>query len=92
MSETAPDSVDTTDSPRRVAFGRRLRDLRKQAGRSQADVAESGGMSRPFYVDVENGKRNISLDKVFDLADTFDVDVAVLFTDLSLNPPKEADR
>lgn len=39
-------------------------------------------MDRAFYVPVENGKNNISLDKIFALADALGVDVSELFRGL----------
>ncbi|MFJ9580685.1 helix-turn-helix domain-containing protein [Streptomyces sp. NPDC101191] len=68
---------------RRQAFGRRLKDLRVRAGLSQAQLAESADMNRVFYVGVEGGRRNVSLDKVFALADALGVDVGELFRDLN---------
>ncbi|WP_331726420.1 helix-turn-helix transcriptional regulator [Streptomyces sp. NBC_00470] len=74
------------DSPvvaRRQAFGRRLRALRTGLGRTQADIAAEAGMDRAFYVNVEGGRNNISLDKIFSLADVLGVDVAELFRGLN---------
>ncbi|MFC8511714.1 helix-turn-helix domain-containing protein [Streptomyces sp. NPDC057257] len=78
-----PEATEETPSAapaRRQAFGRRLRELRTQAGRSQADVAGSAGLNRTFYVGVEAGKRNISLDKIFALAEALHVEPQELFT------------
>ncbi|TLQ39230.1 helix-turn-helix domain-containing protein [Streptomyces marianii] len=76
-----PDETDTPAAPsRRQVFGGRLRELRTQAGRSQADVARAAGLDRAYYVGVEAGKRNISLDNVFALADALAVDIVELFT------------
>ncbi|WP_326751213.1 helix-turn-helix domain-containing protein [Streptomyces hirsutus] len=67
---------------RRQAFGRRLRELRVNASRTQASTATEAGIDRAFYVNVENGKNNISLNKIFALADALNVDVAELFRGL----------
>lgn len=47
-------------------------------------------MNRVFYVGVEGGRRNVSLDKVFALADALGVEVGELFADLDslLNDPE----
>ncbi|MEU9959846.1 helix-turn-helix transcriptional regulator [Streptomyces sp. NPDC050982] len=66
---------------RRQALGRRLRDLRTAAPYTQAGLATAAGMDRAFYVGVEGGRRNISLDKLFALADALHVDIRDLFTD-----------
>ncbi|MFK0121610.1 helix-turn-helix transcriptional regulator [Streptomyces sp. NPDC090994] len=73
---------------------RRLKDLRNRAGLSQAQLAEAAGMNRVFYVGVEGGRRNVSLDKVFALADALGVDVAELFADLDslLSDPEPPTR
>lgn len=76
---SAASSVDPTVVARRQAFGRRLRELRVTTGRTQASTAAEAGIDRAFYVNVENGKNNISLNKIFALADALSVDVAELF-------------
>ena len=82
-----PNAPDETADPavmaRRQAFGRRLKDLRNRAGLSQDQLAKTAGINRVFYVGVEGGRRNVSLDKVFALADALGVDVGDLFRDLS---------
>ncbi|MEI5007565.1 helix-turn-helix transcriptional regulator [Streptomyces sp. PmtA] len=60
----------------RRALGHRLRELRADAGRTQALHAAQAGGDRAYYVNVENGKNNISLDKILALADALGVDVA----------------
>ncbi|MCX4826896.1 helix-turn-helix domain-containing protein [Streptomyces sp. NBC_01142] len=80
-SASTPDVV-----ARRRAFGLRLRQLRTRAKRTQASVAAEAGVDRAFYVNVENGKNNISLDKIFALADALEVDVAELFRGLVILP------
>jgi transcriptional regulator with XRE-family HTH domain len=83
MPNASPASASTPGVVvRRRAFGLRLRELRANADRTQASVAAEAGVDRAFYVNVENGKNNISLDKIFALADALSVDVAELFRDL----------
>ena len=80
MPNASPASASTPDVVvRRRAFGLRLRELRANANRTQASVAAEAGVDRAFYVNVENGKNNISLDKIFAVADALGVDVAELF-------------
>ncbi|GGT56255.1 hypothetical protein GCM10010271_70120 [Streptomyces kurssanovii] len=73
---------------RRQTFGRRLRTLRTTAGLSQAQLAEAAGLNRVFYVGVEGGKRNVSLDKIFALAEALHIDVTELFR----SPGEQADH
>ena len=47
------------DIRRRV--GLRMRELRQDRGLTQEAVANSIGLSRNYYVDVENGRRNVSI-------------------------------
>lgn len=51
-----------------VAFGRALLSARVAARMTQAEVARGAEMDRSFYVGVETGKRNVSLDKIVRLA------------------------
>lgn len=64
---------------RRQAVGRRIRDLREHARIPQAAVAEAAGMSRPYYMGVEAGRRNVSLDKRFAIADALGVELTAFF-------------
>jgi transcriptional regulator with XRE-family HTH domain len=80
---SADSALDPTVLARRQAFGQRLRELRTRARRTQADIAAAAGVDRAFYVNIEGGKNNVSLDKVFALADALGVDVERLFTGLT---------
>lgn len=79
----ASDAAPAT-TVRLQAFGRRLRELRTAAGRTQTSVAAEAVMDRSFYANVEAGKNNVSLEKIFSLADALGVDVVDLFRDLSV--------
>ncbi|MFF3959140.1 helix-turn-helix domain-containing protein [Streptomyces sp. NPDC001890] len=84
MPNASPGSdADPAVVARRQAFGQRLRELRAEVGRTQASIAAEAGMDRAFYVNVESGKNNISLDKIFSLSDALEVDVGELFRGLS---------
>jgi transcriptional regulator with XRE-family HTH domain len=69
-------------SARRAAVGRRMRELRKQAGLTQEAAAEAAGLTRQFYLAVEAGQRTLSLDNVFAIADALGADPRDLFTEL----------
>ena len=81
-ASAVPESeADLAISDRRAAVGRRMRDLRKRAGLSQAAVAQAAGLSRPFYLRVEAGLRTLSLDNLFAIADALTVDAREFFTE-----------
>lgn len=63
---------------RRAAVGRRIRDLRENARIPQAAVADAAGLSRSFYLHVEAGQRNVSLDNLFAIADALGVKLSAI--------------
>ncbi|MFD4393767.1 helix-turn-helix domain-containing protein [Kitasatospora sp. NPDC058478] len=54
---------------RRIAFGRRLREVRLQRGLTQLATARASGLDRSFYVEVETAKHSISVDRLYQVAD-----------------------
>ncbi len=74
--------ADLATAARREAVGSRMRELRKRAGLTQAQVATAARLSRFFYREVEAGKRTLSLDNMFAIADALRVSVRDFFTDL----------
>jgi DNA-binding XRE family transcriptional regulator len=74
--------ADMVTAVRREAVGSRMRDLRKRAGLTQAQVAAAARLSRYFYREVEAGRRTLSLDNVFAIAAALGTDPRDLFTDL----------
>ena len=60
-------------------FGLAIKKLREEPGLSQEKFALSIGMDRTYYASVEAGKRNISLQNIYKIADGFDVSVSALF-------------
>ncbi|QRY64794.1 helix-turn-helix transcriptional regulator [Gordonia sp. PDNC005] len=56
-----------------------MRTLRTSAGLTQERLAERAGFDRSFYVEIEHGKHSLLLDRVFDLAETLDVEIVELF-------------
>lgn len=70
-------TAEQRDAHRR-AFGERVRGLRVQLGLSQEALAERADLHRTYVGSVERGERNISLDKIYALAEALDVSAAEL--------------
>ncbi|EJW20936.1 restriction-modification system regulatory protein, putative [alpha proteobacterium IMCC14465] len=60
-------------------FGARVRTLRTEKGWSQEDFAFECGLHRTYIGAVERGERNVSLENIKKIADTFKIDIAELF-------------
>ena len=57
----------------------RLRELRLAAGFTQEQVAMKAGLDRAFYVDLENARHGVQVDRLYDIAEALGVPVAELF-------------
>lgn len=66
----------------RKTLGARVRQLRRNAGVSQEDFADSCGFARSYMSRVERGTANLSLDAVERLAAAFGITVEELFKGL----------
>ena len=66
----------------KILFGKRLRELREQAGLSQESLAELSGLDRTYVSGCERGKRNSTLESIFKLSRALRVAPAQL-----LEPP-----
>jgi transcriptional regulator with XRE-family HTH domain len=51
-----------------VTFGQRVRQLRREAGLTQDQLAEASGIDRAALSKIETGNRDIGVSKVFPLA------------------------
>ncbi|MBO5354440.1 MAG: helix-turn-helix transcriptional regulator [Clostridia bacterium] len=56
----------------------RLRDLREDADKSQAEIAKMIGTSQSYYAQYENGKRAIPFERVVILAKYYNVSLDYL--------------
>jgi transcriptional regulator with XRE-family HTH domain len=61
---------------------------RTRCGLSQEQVAESAGLSRSFYSDVERGKRNVSIVTLYRLAAALNTTGHELLRDLEAQVPQ----
>lgn len=63
----------------RKRFGKRVRELRKEAGYSQEGFAHECGLDRTYIGGVERGERNVSLVNIERIADTLSLEISALF-------------
>lgn len=68
-----------------LAFGKTLKQLRKDAGISQEQFALMIGMDRTYYASVESGKRNISIQNIQKISNGFHISIADLFKQVEGN-------
>lgn len=71
----------TTDE-RMIAFGKRVREMRKSKGISQEKLAEMAGIDRSYMGNIERGEKNVTLKKVYEICDTLDVEIQDLIQDI----------
>ena len=64
----------TTDE-RMIAFGKRVREVRKSKGISQEKLAEMAGIDRSYMGNIERGEKNITLKKVYEICDALDIEI-----------------
>ncbi|MDE4456189.1 helix-turn-helix domain-containing protein [Psychrobacter sp. DAB_AL62B] len=67
----------TTDE-RMVAFGKRVREVRKAKGISQEKLAEMAGIDRSYMGNIERGEKNITLKKIYEICDALQIDIKLL--------------
>jgi transcriptional regulator with XRE-family HTH domain len=66
MCELAPMSI-------KVNVGLRIRELRNQIGISQEALANKAEIDRTYVTDVENGRRNISIENLQKLVNALEI-------------------
>ncbi|MBI2634733.1 helix-turn-helix transcriptional regulator [Candidatus Peregrinibacteria bacterium] len=64
-----------------IKFGQRVREIRKQKGFSQEELATKSGLHRTYISDIERGDRNVSLKNVEKIAKALRVPIGNLLTD-----------
>jgi transcriptional regulator with XRE-family HTH domain len=60
-------------------FGKRLREIRKEMGRTQEEISQEIGVDRTYVGKIERGERSPSLEKVERLSECLDVEIEELF-------------
>jgi transcriptional regulator with XRE-family HTH domain len=69
--------MSQTDKKKAI-IANRIREARKMAGLSQAQVAKMLGLHRPSVSEIEAGNRSVSAQEMAKLAEIFDVSVSWL--------------
>lgn len=67
--------------PRLVAFGARVRTLRKEKGLSQEGLSNLAGIDRSYMGQIERGEINLTLTKIYQIVDALEVAPSVLFNE-----------
>ena len=64
----------TTDE-RMIAFGKRVREVRKGKGISQERLAEMADIDRSYMGNIERGEKNITLKKAYEICDALEIEI-----------------
>ena len=63
----------------KVAYGEKVKAIRKSQNVSQEKLAELAELDRTYISDIENGKRNVSIETVFKIAKALDKSIVNFF-------------
>lgn len=63
---------------RMIAFGKRVREVRKSKGISQEKLAEMAAIDRSYMGNIERGEKNITLKKVYEICDALSIEIQEL--------------
>ena len=76
-SQNNPERVAAWERKRK-SVGRRIRQLREQRGLTQEQLAHQSGVTRPILNGVENGRRGLLFERLFDIAEALEVPASEL--------------
>ncbi len=82
--------MKTSNQQIQIDFGKRVRAIRKQRGLSQEKFAFECNLDRTYISQVEQGRRNISLQNIKAIADALHVPIAEIFEQDALPEPTVA--
>lgn len=63
----------------KLKVGKRIRELRKELGISQEALANKAEIDRTYVTDVENGRRNISIENLKKLVNALEINLKDFF-------------
>jgi transcriptional regulator with XRE-family HTH domain len=66
----------------RVAFGKRIRQVRLAKGFTQESLADTIGLHRTYIGNIERGEESVSVDNVAKIAKALKVSISELFKGL----------
>jgi transcriptional regulator with XRE-family HTH domain len=69
----------------KVKIGQRIKELRTLAGYSQMKLSDRSNLDRTYITSVENGKRNISIENINNIATALNVTLKEFFNDQRFN-------
>ncbi|WP_352258943.1 helix-turn-helix transcriptional regulator [Psychrobacter sp. TB55-MNA-CIBAN-0194] len=58
-----------------IAFGKRVREMRKGKGISQERLAEMAGIDRSYMGNIERGEKNVTLKKAYEICDALGIEI-----------------
>ena len=64
---------------RLIAFGRKVREIRKAKGLSQEALADLSGIDRSYMGHIGRGQKNVTLLKIYQIADALNVSITNFF-------------
>lgn len=64
-----------TIDERMIAFGKRVREVRKGKGISQERLAEMADIDRSYMGNIERGEKNITLKKAYEICDALNIEI-----------------
>lgn len=62
-----------------IAFGEKVRELRKEKGLSQEELSYKADLHRTYIGMIERAEKNITLTNIEKIAKALDVDIKILF-------------
>ncbi len=63
----------------KAEYGKKVREIRKKEGVSQESLADLAGLDRTYISDIENGKRNVSIETIFKITEALKTPVVEFF-------------
>ena len=63
-----------------IAFGNKVRELRKEKGISQEELADRAGLHRTYIGMIERAEKNITLTNIEKIAKALDVSISELMS------------
>jgi len=78
--------MSSKPSPLKI-LGERIREMRKTKNLTQEDLAYESDIDRSYIGGVERGERNLSFDKLCQIASALDCDIAAITKGLPKDKP-----